>query len=69
MEVNQHGQLAVNDPLCEVLVVLNIEGDFPAGGVRKGARQSARGREEGVPGCGGVQGGGKRRGGCGGRGW
>lgn len=68
MEVNQHGQLAIDDPLCEVLVVLNVEGDFPAGGVWKRARQSARRREEGDPGCGGLQGGAERRGGSGGSG-
>lgn len=38
VEVNQHGQFAFDDPVCEVIVVLNIERDFPAGGVRKAAR-------------------------------
>jgi len=67
MEVNEHGQLAVDHPDREVLVVLNVEGDPPAGGVREGARQSVRGREEGSPGCAGLRGrGGKRRGGGGG---
>lgn len=36
VEVDQHGQLAVYDPLCEVFVVLDVKGDFPAWGVTKG---------------------------------
>ena len=41
VEVHEHGQLAVDDPLREVVLVLDIEGDPPAEGVRKGARGGA----------------------------
>lgn len=44
VEVDQHGQVTVDDPLREVLSVLNVEGDRPADGVRKGER-SRRGEE------------------------
>lgn len=30
VEVDQHGKLAVDDPLREVLLVLNVEGDVSA---------------------------------------
>lgn len=63
MEVDEHRQLAVDHPFGEVLVVLDVEGDLPAGGAREGA-----GREEGRSGCGALQRRGGERGGCGGGG-
>lgn len=60
VEVYDHGQLAVYDALCEVLVVLNVEGNSAAGGMREPAGQRPPGRLQ--------EGGGERRGGDGGRG-
>lgn len=40
MKVNQYWQLTFDDPLCEILIVLHIEGDLTRGGVRKTVRQS-----------------------------
>lgn len=61
MEVDQHRQLAIDDPLCEVLLVLNVEGDFSAWRVRKTAGQGAWSGEEGDPRTGGLHGGGETR--------
>lgn len=47
MEVNKYRQLTVDDSLCEVLMVLHIEGDLSAGSVLQGAGQSAFGGKEG----------------------
>lgn len=49
-------------------MVLNVEGDGPAGGVGEGARKSACGGEEGDSGRGGLQGGGEGGGSDGGSG-
>lgn len=65
VEVDQHGQVAVDHPLCEVLRVLDVEGDVSPRDER--ARQSLAGRQEGLPGRAGLQRGGEPRaaaGGC-----
>lgn len=39
MEVDEDGQLAVDDSLGEVVVVLHVKGHAPAGGQREEARE------------------------------
>lgn len=59
MKVYEDRQLVVDDSLCEVLVVLHIEGHLSAGGVWEGAGEGPGGGQEGEGDSGGAHGGGE----------
>lgn len=65
MEVHQHGQVAVDDPLGEVVVVLHVEGDAPVWGKKERARRRQKGPrvDRGAQGGRAWQGGRRQRGG------
>lgn len=48
MEVYDHGQLAIDDPFGEILLILDIEGDLAAGGDGQGPWQRTSGWQKGM---------------------